>query len=224
MDGDLERAEPGPSAQHADVDRQREKQARVMTGNDSKNVTTTTGDNSGLAAAWMQRLQVLTLITTFLASIDGELFVLTSTSQGTLHSQEFVYASFTGALIFHVCAAILGYVACFALIQYQIGDVTPSDAKNTEAQQMRIAIPPFDAVNNLFQVPLGFQVRSRTSTPPLDLLTRCYFTTLALGSVGFILALLGIAGYAWVVLKEVIGIFTVVCLGVSILASVWAVL
>ncbi|KAG1747529.1 hypothetical protein EDD22DRAFT_272573 [Suillus occidentalis] len=217
MDGDLERAEPGPSAQHADVE-----QARVVTGNDSKNVTTTTGDNSGLVAAWMQRLQVLTLITTFLASIDGELFVLTSTSQGTLHSQEFVWACFTGALIFHVCAAILGYVACFALIQYQIGDVAPSDTKNTE--QMRIAMPPFDAVNNLFQVPLGFQVRSRTSTPPLDLLTRCYFTTLALGSVGFIVALLGIAGYAWVVLKEVIGIFTVVCLGVSMVASVWAVL
>lgn len=222
MGGDLERAEPGPSAQHADVVNQREVQARVVTVKDSKNVTTTTGDNSGLAAAWMQRLQVLTLITTFLASIDGELFVLTSTSQGTLHSQEFVYACFTGALVFHVCAAILGYVACFALIQYQIGDVLPSDTKNTE--QMRIAMPPFDTVNNLFQVPLGFQVRSRTSTPPLDLLTRCYFTTLALGSVGFILALLGIAGYAWVILKQVIGIFTVVCLGVSIVASVWAIL
>jgi hypothetical protein len=91
-------------------------------------------------------------------------------------------------------------------------------------QRMCMTIPPFDAVNALLQVPLGLQVRSRTSTPPLDLLTRCYFTTLALGSVGFILALLGIAGYAWVVLKQVIGIFTVVCLGVSIVASIWAVL
>lgn len=78
-------------------------------------------------------------------------------------------------------------------------------------QQMRITIPPFDAVNTLLQVPLGFQVRSRTSTPPLDLLTRCYFTTLALGSAGFILALLGIGSYAWVILQQVIGIFTIVC-------------
>lgn len=222
MDGDLERAEPGPSTQHADDDSQREEQARVKTENDSKNVTTTPGDSSGLVAAWMQRLQVLTLITTFLASIDGELFMLTSTPQMSLGSQEFVYACFTGALIFHVCAAILGYVACFALIRYQIGDVTPSDTKNTE--RMRITIPPFDAVSTLLQVPSGLQVRSRTSSPPLDLLTRCYFTTLALGSVGFILALLGIAGYAWVILQQVIGIFTVVCLGVSIVASMWAVL
>lgn len=225
MDGDLERAEPSPSAQHTDDDGRREQQVRVMTRNDSKNAATISRDSSALVAVWMQRLQMLTLITTFLASIDGELFVLTSTSsQTTLDAQEFVYACFTGALVFHVCAAILGYVASFALIRYQIGDVAPSDTKNTE--RMLITIPPFDAVNGLLQMPLnaGIQVRSRTSIPPLDLLTRCYFTTLALGSVGFILILLGIAGYAWVILRRVVGIFTVVCLGVSIVASVWAVL
>ncbi|KAG1828549.1 hypothetical protein EV424DRAFT_1385602 [Suillus variegatus] len=225
MDGDLERAEPSPSAQHADDDSRREEQVRVMTRNDSKNVASMSGDNSALVAVWMQRLQMLTLITTFLASIDGDLFVLTCTSsQTTLDTQEFVYACFTGALVFHVCAAILGYVASFALIRYQIGDVAPSDTKNTEG--MLITIPPFDAVNGLLQMPLnsGIQVRSRTSIPPLDLLTRCYFTTLALGSVGFILVLLGIASYAWVILRQVVGIFTVVCLGVSIVASVWAVL
>ncbi|KAG2050241.1 hypothetical protein BDR06DRAFT_998722 [Suillus hirtellus] len=223
MDRDLERAELSPSAQQADD---------------------VSGDSSALVAVWMQRLQTLTLITTFLASIDGDLFVLTSTSsQTTLDAQEFVDACFTGALVFHVCAAILGYVASFALIQYQIGDVAPSDTKNTEVgefsnpglhqpeivhgtQRMLITIPPFDAVNGLLQMPLnlGIQIRSRTSIPPLDLLTRCYFTTLALGSVGFILVLLGIAGYAWVILRQVVGIFTVVCLGVSIVASVWAVL
>ncbi|KAG1900972.1 uncharacterized protein F5891DRAFT_1188069 [Suillus fuscotomentosus] len=241
MDGDLERAEPSPSAQHTDDDGRREEQVRVMTRNDSKNATTVSGDSSALVAVWMQRLQMLTLITTFLASIDGDLFVLTSTSsQTTLDAQEFIYACFTGALVFHICAAILGYVASFALIQYQIGDVAPSDTKNTEVgefsnpglyqpeimhgtQRMLITIPPFDG---LLQTPLnsGIQVRSRTSIPPLDLLTRCYFTTLALGSVGFILVLLGIAGYAWVILRQVVGIFTVVCLGVSIVASVWAVL
>lgn len=229
MDGDLERAEPGPSAQHADNDGRREEQVRVMTGNVSKNATPTPEDNSALVAVWMQRLQMLTLITTFLTSIDGQLFVLTSTPLRTtldesMDSQEFVYACFTGALVFHVCAAILGYVASFALIRYQIGDVTPSDTKNTETQRMLITIAPFDAVDTLLQVPLGLQVRSRTSTPPLDLLTRCYFTTLALGSVGFILALLGITSYAWVMLQQVVGIFTTVCLGVSIAASVWAVL
>ncbi|KAG2153365.1 hypothetical protein DEU56DRAFT_481878 [Suillus clintonianus] len=122
--------------------------------------------------------------TTFLASVDGELFVLTSTPSevtldASLGSQELVYACFTGALIFHVCAAILGYVASFALIRYQIVDIAPADAKN--AERLLRPIYPLDVVNNLFQMPLGLQVKSRTSTPPLDLLTRCYFTTLALG-------------------------------------------
>ncbi|KAG2109368.1 uncharacterized protein F5147DRAFT_773183 [Suillus discolor] len=225
MDGDLERAEPSTSAQHTNDDDRREEHVRVMTRNDSKNVATMSRDSSALVAVWMQRLQMLTIITTFLASIDGELFVLTSTpSQPTLDAQEFVYACFTGALVFHVCAAILGYVASFALIRYQIGDVASSDTKNTE--RMLMTTPPFDAANTLLQMPLnsGIQVRSRTSIPPLDLLTRCYFTTLALGSVGFILVLLGIAGYAWVILRQAVGIFTIVCLGVSVVASVWAVL
>ncbi|KAG2142252.1 uncharacterized protein EDB93DRAFT_1158104 [Suillus bovinus] len=223
MNEDLERAEAGPSVQHTDNDGQREEQVRVATRNGLNNVATTPGDSSALVAVWMQRLQILTFITTFLASIDGGLFELTTPSQMPL--QEFVYACFAGALVFHVCASILGYIASFALIRYQLSDVAPSDTKNTERTLM--TIPPFDAMSTFFQVvPLnsGLQITSRTSIPPLDLLTRCYFTTLALSSIGFILALLGIAGYAWVILQQVVGIFTVVCLGVSIVASVWAVL
>ncbi|KAG0703311.1 hypothetical protein DFH29DRAFT_449289 [Suillus ampliporus] len=262
MDADLERAEPGPSIQRAHDDGQRNERVCAMIRDESKNVTVTAGDNSAFVAAWMQRLQMLTLITTFLASIDGELFILTSTPlqaslDASLDTQELMYACFTGALVFHVCAgecqdglrntrhlranlAILGYVASFALIRYQMVDIAPSVIKNAElsepsnpglhhpethrTQCFFVPIPPSDAVNTLFQMPKGLQVQSRTSTPPLDLLTRCYFTTLALGSAGFILALLGIATYAWVVLRQTVGIFTTACLGVSIVACVWAVM
>jgi len=83
-------------------------------------------------------------------------------------------------------------------------------------------ILPFQAVTSLFQIPAGFQVHSRTSTPPLDLLKKCFYTTLALSSVGFISALLGITAYSWLGLQQNVGIFTTGCLGVSIVASVWA--
>ncbi|KAG1740855.1 uncharacterized protein EDB91DRAFT_1248238 [Suillus paluster] len=229
MDEDVERADPGPSNQRAYHDGQRDEKVCVMTR-----------DNSAFVAAWMQRLQMLTLITTFLASIDGELFTRTSTPSletvdASMASQELVYACFTGALVFHVCAAILGYVACFVLIRYQIVDAASSDAKGTEpsnpglqhpetmhrTQRLLIPIPPFDGP---LQMPFGLQVLSRMSTPPLDLLTRCYYTTLALSSAGFILALLGITAYAWVILQQTVGIFTTACLGVSIVACVWAVM
>ncbi|KAG1817990.1 uncharacterized protein BJ212DRAFT_1348100 [Suillus subaureus] len=251
--GDLERADPGPS-----FDGQRDEQVREKTQKDAKK---TTGEDSALVAAWMHRLQTLTLITTFLTSIDGELFTLTSSStpQVTLNaseeSVELVYACFTGALVFHGCSceyrdglgsarhlqlalAILGYVASFALIRYQIVEAeTPPVTKTDELgkrssthhesidgkQLLLRAIPPLYAVQSLLQLPTGLRIQSRTSTPPLDLLTRCYFTILALSGAGFILAILGIATYAWFELQRVVGIFTMACLGASLLSCLWAV-
>ncbi|KAG2753993.1 hypothetical protein P692DRAFT_20845413 [Suillus brevipes Sb2] len=230
---DLERADPGPS-----FDGQRDEHVR---SNTKKDANTTTGEHSTMVAAWMHRLQTLTLITTFLASIDGELFTLTSTSSPvtlttSTGSEELVYACFAGALVFHVCSSILGYVASFALIRYEIVEAEPPSVKEHELgklsgagesihgkQLLLRAIPPLYAVQSLLQIPSRLRVQSRTSTPPLDLLTRCYFTTLALSGAGFILALLGIATYAWLGLQRVVGIFTMACLGVSLLSCVWAV-
>lgn len=231
---DLERAEAGPS-----FDAQRDEQVR---GKVQKDVQTPTGDDSAIVAAWMQRIQTLTLITTFLAGIDGELFTLTSVSSqvtvnGSLDSQELVYACFTGALVFHVCASILGYIASFLLVRYQTIDVIPpikpdalgklpdtgSPHESVHGKQLLLkAIPPLYIVQSLLQIPSGVRFQSRTETPPLDLLTRSYFTILALSGAGFVLALLGIATYAWFGLKRVVGIFTIACIGVSLLSGVWA--
>ncbi|KAG2366701.1 hypothetical protein BDR07DRAFT_1395535 [Suillus spraguei] len=194
----------------------------------------------------MQRIQTLTVITTFLTSIDGQLFSLTSMSSSvtltaSTDSQELVYACFAGALVFHVCSSILGYAASFIVIRYQVVDAeSPSVAKTDELgkrsntgllQQESIrgkqlllkATPPLYAVQSLFPTPSGIRLQSRTSTPPLDLLTRCYYTILALSGAGFISALLGIATYAWFGLRQTVGIFTIACLGVSLFACVCAV-
>ncbi|KAG1851299.1 hypothetical protein DFJ58DRAFT_426052 [Suillus subalutaceus] len=247
--GDLERADPGPN-----FDGQRDEQV----GKTQKDAKKITKEESALVAAWMHRIQTLTLITTFLTSIDGELFTLTSTSsQVTLNaseeSVELVYACFTGALVFHGCSceyrdgwgsvrhlqlalAILGYVASFALIRYQIVDAethleTDELEKRSKTglhhhesihgkQLLLRGIPPLYAVQSLLQMPSRLRIQSRTSCPPLDLLTRCYYTILGLSGAGFILALLGIATYAWVGLQRVVGIFTMACLGVSLLLCV----
>ncbi|KAG2153364.1 hypothetical protein DEU56DRAFT_751944 [Suillus clintonianus] len=232
--GDLERADPGSS-----MDVQRDEQVRGKTEKDAKKPTT--GDHSSLVAAWMQRLQTLTVITTFLTTIDGQLFTLSSASTTSgvklitsTQSQEFVYACFAGALVFHVCSSILGYVACFALIRYEIVDADPSSVmkhhdhgeryESIDGKQLLIrAVPPLYAIHYLLQTPSNLRLHSRTITPPLDLLTRCYYMTFALSSLGFILALLGIVTYAWFGLQRVVGIFTMSCLGFSLAACVLAV-
>jgi len=231
VDEDLERAGPSMDSQRND-----------QVGGKAKNAATTAGETSALVDAWMHRLQMLTLVTTFLASIDGELFTLTNTSSqvtvdASLGSQEFVYACFSGALIFHVCAAILGYVASFALIRYELihvevpsgtesnvqGELASSSEARHGVSPRLLTPPPFDIVKTPFQTPqMRLEAHSRTFTPPLALLARCYYTTLVLSSVGFIAALLGITTYAWKGLQQTVGIFTTACLGISVLAGVWA--
>ncbi|KAG2347560.1 hypothetical protein BDR05DRAFT_668912 [Suillus weaverae] len=233
---DLERADPGPSTDG--------QPAEKVSGKTPKDAKTTTAENSALVAAWMQRLQTLTLITTFLVSVDGELFTLTSKSSPvsldatSVEPAELVYSCLSGALIFHTCSAILGYAASFTLVRYEFVDaVHPSDTKTGEISNAGLhhhegthekhllltAIPPLYAVQSLLQIPSRLRFQSRSSTPPVDLLTRCYFTILTLSGAGFILALLGIATYAWYGLQRVVGIFTMACLGVSLLSCVWAV-
>ncbi|KAF9222484.1 hypothetical protein BS17DRAFT_809515 [Gyrodon lividus] len=91
-----------------------------------------TASNSELLSDWQQRLQYLTLVTTFLASMDGGLFSLTvlptNISQpASTASREVIYSCLAGALIFHICATILGYIASFALIRYRIVDVSSEE-------------------------------------------------------------------------------------------------
>ena len=85
--------------------------------------------NSDLLEAWMQRLQVLTILvrrrwclfdriylynitfkTAFLASMDGSLFSLTALNTQievsiSTTAREVVYACLAGALTFHICAS-----------------------------------------------------------------------------------------------------------------------
>ena len=64
---------------------------------------------------------------------------------------------------------------------------------------------------------------SRALSPPLALLTNCYFTILSLAAAGFVLALTGILTFVWAGLPAPVGIFSTVCLGVAISAVLWAI-
>ncbi|KIJ65949.1 hypothetical protein HYDPIDRAFT_110063 [Hydnomerulius pinastri MD-312] len=209
--------------------------------------------NSDLLSAWTDRLQVLTVVTTFLATMDGELFSLTAVPTNislptSTASRELVYSCLSGALIFHVCASILGYVASFALIRYRIVDASEgedvklggvlSSPSGPSMMQKQLITPtrrkmilepihPIDACVAFLQLPerlpVLFASRSSRSPPPLSLITRCYYTTLCLTAAGFILALTGILTYAWAGLKMPVGIFSTVCLGLGVGAGIWAI-
>lgn len=72
----------------------------------------------------------------FFSSIDSLLFSLASTSTHLgdpqapwSASDKLTTASFAGALIFHVCSAILAFVASFILVRLQLEDATDQEEK-----------------------------------------------------------------------------------------------
>lgn len=79
---------------------------------------------------WLDRLQLVSVITTFFASIDCTLLSFTTslTHVGTIdpadwsNTVQLMNASLAGALIFHVCSAITSFVGSFVLIRFKLLD------------------------------------------------------------------------------------------------------
>ncbi|OBZ69587.1 Eukaryotic translation initiation factor 4 gamma [Grifola frondosa] len=82
---------------------------------------------------WVDRLQSITVVTTFFTSVDGLLFSLSSSTRPTdvhawTRTDKLTNASLGGALIFHVCAAIIAYMGSYVLIRYRLGDATKHES------------------------------------------------------------------------------------------------
>ncbi|KAI6115921.1 hypothetical protein F5141DRAFT_1212520 [Pisolithus sp. B1] len=207
-----------------------------------------TDTSSELLIAWMDRLQTLTVVTTFLVSVDSQMFSLTTENNLSRDtspaSQQLVYACLSGASVFHLCAVITAYIASFALIRYRIVDASAADVQHgvgsrkispwgtrilgTEPSPKKIVlerIHPRECVMGLFRDPKSNRntgISSSSFPPPLSLLKRCYYTTLCQTAVGFILALTGILSYSWAGLSVQVGGFSTVCLGIGVGTGLWA--
>lgn len=147
---------------------------------------------------------------------------------------------------FNACIGILGYIASFALIRHRILDASGEDdtkvggiqssglgaAQPAQRPPRRFIVlepvRPLRWFTTFLQRPdrLQFLSVSRSSRspppPPSSLLTRCYYTTLCLTTVGFILAITGILSYVWAGLPVVVGIFSTICLGIGASAGILA--
>ncbi|KIM52893.1 hypothetical protein SCLCIDRAFT_1223395 [Scleroderma citrinum Foug A] len=200
-------------------------------------------DNSSeLLSAWMDRMQTLTVVTTFLVNMDSQLFSLTAIPTNLSINakeiyQQLVYCCICGALIFHICAAITAYIASFALLRYRIVDASSGEGvpasqlnpwmiRNLRAQPTRKIVlepvRPFEEMTAMLSF-LGRIKATSSSRPPLSLLKRCYYTTLCQTAMGFILGLTGVLSYAWAGLSVPVGGFSAACLGVGVATGLWAI-
>ncbi|EKM59759.1 uncharacterized protein PHACADRAFT_250469 [Phanerochaete carnosa HHB-10118-sp] len=79
---------------------------------------------------WLDRLQLVSVLTSFFAGIDGTLLSFTT---NLMHVNELkpadwssavqaMNASLAGALVFHVCAAVVSFIGSFVLIRFKLID------------------------------------------------------------------------------------------------------
>ncbi|KAI0645196.1 hypothetical protein C8Q79DRAFT_912548 [Trametes meyenii] len=74
---------------------------------------------------WLDRLQTMSVVTTFFVSIDSMLYgyasaALPPASTTWSNADLLKTATLGGAIILHVCASILAYLASFVLIRYRL--------------------------------------------------------------------------------------------------------
>ncbi|EIW74783.1 hypothetical protein CONPUDRAFT_85592 [Coniophora puteana RWD-64-598 SS2] len=283
-----------------------------------------TASTNALVSAWQDRLQVLTVVTTFLASMDGTLFSMTNyrTSPALLPNEpsdqlsELIYAALVGAMILHICASLLGYIASFVLVKYTIIEADPyyshprdpsyhgppldgngggppaaqlvleplrlrrrqradsslptpvlhtprympppavdpydpnaipaaaptwegypgnaggstgggsggsnNPGRNSDPVSQPHASPPPEQQHHKLHKPRpeNYHKPSKIPPPPIRMLTRCFYGTLVLALLGFVLALLGVVVYAWAALREPVGIVAASCVGVGVTTGI----
>jgi len=84
-----------------------------------------------LVNSWQERLQLISLITTFFASIEAGMLVPLNTDPNAENASPGLFkaanAGLLGALVMHVYAAVLSFLAAFLLIRYKLKEATKEE-------------------------------------------------------------------------------------------------
>ncbi|KAK7464342.1 hypothetical protein VKT23_006509 [Stygiomarasmius scandens] len=85
-----------------------------------------------LVQSWMDRLQLISLITTFLASVEAGLLQVTNGSDGDDGPSvldQIANATLLSALVLHLHASFVSFVAAFFLIRFKVKEAKREEAK-----------------------------------------------------------------------------------------------
>ncbi|KAG2159159.1 uncharacterized protein EDB93DRAFT_449034 [Suillus bovinus] len=107
-----------------------------------------------LVNSWQERLQLISVITTFFASIEAGMLVPVNTDPNAADALpgllKTANAGFLGALIMHVYAAVLSFLAAFLLIRYKLKEASNEELfAEGRAKGFQITASP---VTGAFQV------------------------------------------------------------------------
>ncbi|KAJ6497650.1 hypothetical protein C8R45DRAFT_134878 [Mycena sanguinolenta] len=173
-----------------------------------------------LSESWMNRLQLISVITTFFASTEAGMLQVTSTGQDENAGNQVANSVFLAALVLHVWAAILSFMGAFFLVRYDLKEAKKEEnqagVNSNSSSDSQPATDPRLCANPYLE-----QVGPFNRKPPTHLLSRCHNLCILLAFVGFALAILGIVVYAWVQNPISVGVVTSVSTAGCFVAALW---
>ncbi|EIW80361.1 hypothetical protein CONPUDRAFT_137599 [Coniophora puteana RWD-64-598 SS2] len=102
-----------------------------------------------LVSSWQERLQLISVITTFFASMEAAMLVVTDPANDLENGEvsnllKAANAGLLGALVMHVYAAVLSFLAAFLLIRYKLREASKFERKVEGAKVVKSPIPTGD--------------------------------------------------------------------------------
>jgi len=175
-----------------------------------------------LVQSWMERLSLITVITTFFAATEAQLLSSTLPDDKTNASAitKVTNAGLSGALVVHVYASIISFLGAFFLVRYKVREAVK--------QELKVEGAPLTPSSTFSSSRPGIFSRNphlvqmgpfAESIPPINLLRHCHTLCIWLAAIGFVLALMGVICFSWQRLPFSVSVFSSVCGGACFVAS-----
>ncbi|KAF7315120.1 hypothetical protein MIND_00026300 [Mycena indigotica] len=182
-----------------------------------------------LTQSWMDRLQLISVITTFFASTEAGLLQVAGNSSA---SEQVANSTLFSALVLHIWAAILSFLGAFFVVRYRLkeakeeqkdvvhtaGDpgVSPASRTSTDHSFLRSPLVPVWTTNPHVEEFGPFERK-----PRMHLLSKIHNLCILLTFAGFALAILGILAIAWGQNPVSVGVLTSVSTAMCLVGAVW---
>ncbi|KAF7298039.1 hypothetical protein HMN09_01025200 [Mycena chlorophos] len=183
-----------------------------------------------LTQSWMDRLQLISVITTFFASTEAGMLQVTSPDgANTSAAAQVANSTFLAALIVHIWAAILSFLGAFFVVRYRLKEAkeeeketgdphAPASRSGTNFSFLRSPRNDTDVwtANPHVEAVGPFQRK-----PPTHLLSKIHNLCILLTFVGFFLALIGLLAFSWGQNPLSVGIVASIATAAGFVGSFW---
>ncbi|KZT72251.1 hypothetical protein DAEQUDRAFT_762995 [Daedalea quercina L-15889] len=184
-----------------------------------------------LMKSWMDRLKLITVITTFFAATEAQMLGITTPSDDDIHktsvwpiAQRVANTSFASALVIHLCAAIISFLAAFFLVRHRLKEASKEEMEaemKAEAHAAGGDKPSEHSTRLISANPHVVEMGPfHHGEPPTRLVQLLHVLCMWFVVLGFAFALAGTEAYTWDRLSTGASAFVSACMGVCWLAAI----